>query len=372
VTGARPAGPTLADVAASAAAAVGVDAFSDALGIGDCRHAVVCLIDGLGWLSLQEHRAVAPRLAALAGGPIASVFPTTTPVGLGSFGTGLLPGMHGLVGAAFEYPETGELLSPLQWGSHPTPVAVQPEPTVFERAAAAGVRVTTTSPGAYRDSGLTRAVLRGADYAPAEGLDDRLAAVETVEAAVSAGTGRALTYVYWPELDRVGHESGVGSEAWLAALARVDVLVGRLVDALGSGSALVVTADHGMVDCPVDVRIDIDADGRLTHGVRRIAGEPRARHVYVQPGAAPDVAATWGEVLGERALVLTRAELIAAGYLGDVDPALEERIGDVMAIPRASWMLASSVDPTVSRLIGQHGGLTDQEVLIPALLHRAT
>ncbi len=39
------------------------------------------------------------------------------------------------MGAAFEYPETGELLSPLQWGAHPPPVAVQPEPTVFEKVA---------------------------------------------------------------------------------------------------------------------------------------------------------------------------------------------------------------------------------------------
>ena len=372
MSGPQGTGPTLADVAASAAAAVGVGGFTDVLGVGECRHAVVCLVDGLGWLSLQEHREIAPSLAAIPGGPIASVFPTTTPVGLGSFGTGLPPGMHGLVGAAFEYPETGELLSPLQWGSHPTPVAVQPEPTVFERAAAAGIRVTTTSPGAYRESGLTRAVLRGADYAPAEGLDDRLAAVEAVEAAVAGGGQRALTYVYWPELDRVGHESGVGSEAWIAALRRVDLLVERLTAALGAGSTLVLTADHGMVDCPVDVRIDLDADSRLARGVRRLAGEPRARHVYVQPGAAIDVAATWREVLGDRAQVMTRAELIAAGHLGEVDPALEERIGDVVAIPHGSWMLASSVDPTVSRLLGQHGGLTDDEVLIPALVHRAT
>lgn len=372
MTGARPTGPTLADVASSAAAAVGVTAYTDVLDVGECRHAVVCLVDGLGWLSLQEHREVAPHLAAIGGGPIASVFPTTTPVGLGSFGTGLLPGMHGLVGAAFEYPETGELLSPLQWGSHPTPVAVQPEPTVFERAAAAGIRVTTTSPGAYRESGLTRAVLRGADYAAAEGLDDRLAAVAAVESSVAAGGARALTYVYWPELDRVGHESGVGSPAWLAALGRVDVLIAGLLDAIGPGTALVVTADHGMVDCPADVRIDIDADARLAIGVRRVAGEPRARHLYTQPGAASDVAATWRGVLGDRALVLTRAELIDAGYLGEVDPALEERLGDVMAIPREAWMLASSVDPTVSRLRGQHGGLTDDEVLIPALIHRAS
>jgi Type I phosphodiesterase / nucleotide pyrophosphatase len=357
---------TLADVSPSAAAAIGVPGFTDVLGLGACRHVVVCLIDGLGWASLQQHADEAPALASLGGGPIRAVFPTTTPVGLGSFGTGLLPGAHGLVGAAFEYPETGELLSPLQWGAHPPPVAVQPEPTVFERVARSGATMTTVSPGGYRDSGLTRAVLRGADYAPADDVDQRIDAVREVLARAE----RSFTYVYWPELDRVGHEFGVASREWRLALRRADALVSRLVDVLVPGSTLVVTADHGMVDCPAGLRIDIEADPRLVAGVRRVAGEPRARHLYAEPGAAADVQAAWQQVLGDRALVLRRAELVDGGYFGDVDPELEARIGDVMAVPRGNVLLASRVDATVSQLIGQHGGLTDDEVLIPALVRR--
>lgn len=358
--------PCLADVGSSAAAAIGVPGFTDRLGIGETRQVVVCLIDGLGWAALDAHRQLVPRLAELSGGPIDAVFPTTTPVGLGALGTGLLPGAHGLVGAAFEYPETGELLSPLQWGSHPTPQAVQPEPTVFERVARSGATMTSVSPGAYRESGLTRAVLRGAQYAPADDLADRIAAVDAV---LSQGAP-SFTYVYWPELDRIGHEFGVDSGEWRAALVRADQLVGRLAEVLVPGSTLLVTADHGMVDCPADRRIEIESVRGLVADVRRVAGEPRARHLYVREGATGDVAARWREVLGERALVLTRAELVAGGYFGDVDPDLVERIGDVMAIPRDAWMLASSVDRTVSGLLGQHGGLTPEELLIPALLVR--
>lgn len=353
-------------MARSAAAAVGVPGFADALGIGPVRHVVVCLLDGLGWNLLRAHADDAPALSAMPGAAISAVFPTTTPVGLGTLGTGLLPGQHGLVGAAFVYPETGELLSPLQWGSHPTPVAVQPEPTVFEQAARSGVRVTTVSPGAYAESGLTRAVLRGAAYAPAEDIDDRVAAV----AAAQAGDDATFTYVYWSDVDRTGHEFGVDSPQWRDALSRADDLVARLVSGLVPGSALVVTADHGMVDCPEGEQVAIEADGRLTAGVTRIAGEPRARHVYVRAGAAADVAAAWREVLGARARVLTRVELVDQGWFGPVEPALEERIGDVMAVATGSTMLASVVDPTVSRLRGQHGAVTDDELLVPALIAR--
>ncbi|MCX6433439.1 MAG: alkaline phosphatase family protein [Actinobacteria bacterium] len=360
------AGPSLADVGTSAAAALGVPGFTDRLGIGPCRQVVVCLIDGLGWQSLLGHPEIAPRLTAMAGLPIRAVFPTTTPVGLGSLGTGLLPGAHGLVGASFRYPETGELLTPLHWGGDPVPVAVQPETTVFESVARSGIRMTSVSPAAYRESGLTRAVLRGADYAPADDVAARVAAVTSILAAGEP----SYTYVYWPELDRIGHEFGVDSGAWRKALARADMLVGRLLDELVPGSAMVVTADHGMIDCPAEERISLDDDPLLMAGVERIAGEPRARHIYLAVDAVEDVQAAWRAILGDRATVLTRTELVDGGYFGPVDGDLADRIGDLMAIARGNTLLASHFDATVSRLLGQHGGLTSAEVDIPALVQQ--
>lgn len=358
--------PTLADVGPSAAAALGVPGFDDALKLGQSRHVVVCLVDGLGWTLLQRHRDLAPTLAAMSGGPIDACFPTTTPVGLGSFGTGLAPGEHGLVGASFLLPETERVLSPLQWGSDPNPIAVQPEPTVFETLQRAGIQVATVAPEAYRASGLTRAVLRGGAYRGADDIDSRVSAVELI----TAGDAPTFTYVYWQALDRVGHEFGLASDRWLTALADVETLVRRLVASLGPGATLVVTADHGMVDCPDDRRFLIDADRDLSRDVRHVAGEPRARHLYVRDGAAGDVQAAWRERLAGHVEALTRAEVVERGYLGVVDVALADRIGDVVAIARGDAMFASSADARVSSLRGQHGALTDDERLIPALVHR--
>lgn len=357
---------TLADVGTSAGAALGVPGMTDRLGLGPARHVVVCLIDGLGWQALHDHLALAPHLAALEGAPIEAAFPTTTPVGLGSLGTGLLSGQHGLVGAAFEYPETGHVLAPLQWGHHPTPVAVQPEPTVFERVERQGVRVTTLSPRAYEHSGLTRAVLRGAAYLGCDDITERVSHL----ASILESPDPSYTYVYWPELDRVGHESGVHSDAWQSALGRVDLLVDRLRSVLVPGSILLITADHGMIDCPPDRRVVLEDHADLARGVRRWAGEPRVRHVYTDSGAQGDVQQTWAGVLGDRADVLTRAQAVDAGLFGPVDEVLATRIGDLVVLAQGDVALASSVDRTVSSLLGQHGGLTAEELLIPALIVR--
>lgn len=359
--------PDLSQVVPSLAAGLGFGHLagpsSSSLGCPDIQHAIICLIDGLGATWLTEHAQDAPCLVTGRVEEIDSVFPTTTPAALASLGTGELPGAHGFVGASFLLPETGRVLSPLSWGDEPSPLAVQPEPTMFERLVTAGVQVRTVSAGAYERSGLTRSVLRGPDYVPVEGVDGRLAAL----GSPPWPTAPSLTYVYWPDLDRTGHEHGAGSAPWRAALREADRLVRGIVERMPTNAALVVTSDHGMVNCPAQDRIVIDDEPALRADVDVVAGEPRARHLYVRPGRAADVARRWEERLAARATVYTRAQLVDSGVLGEVADFAAERLGDVVVVGEGATSLASSVDARVSGLIGQHGGLTRAELAVPAI-----
>lgn len=350
-------------------AGLGVPGESDALALGDHQHAVVLLVDGLGEVPLRralESGAMAPTLSeALARGRVVSApFPSTTPVGLASLGTGLDAGCHGIVGASFVLPETGHVLWPLAWRDDPMPLAVQPEPTALERAASAGVRVTSVSPRAFRGSGLTVATLRGGEYRGADSFGERVGGA--IHAA--RGIGPSLTYVYWGDLDKNGHVHGVDSAEWRAELELVDLLVSRLINVLPAGSRLVVTADHGMLDTSDDDRVQLDDHPTLRHGVAHIAGEPRVRHVYARGGAAAEVLDAWTQALAGRAVVMARHDAIADGWFGDVDPELAQRVGDVVAVATGSTVLASElVDSRSSALIGQHGAVTDDELRIPLL-----
>ncbi len=363
------AAPPLADLLPGLARVLGVPGGTDPDGwlagpLAGVRHVIVLLVDGLGADQLDQHADLAPRLAGLPElGPLAAPFPSTTCVSLTSLGTGLPPGMHGIVGTSFRL-DDGSVLAPLGWGEEPNPIATQPEQTVLERATDAGVLVVSAAPRAHRGSGLTRAALRGGEYPGADSAGERVqVAADTITRARSGGR-RSLTYVYWPDLDKAGHVHGVGGEPYRAALRAVDDLVAGLVRLTGHDVALLVTADHGLVDVPDDRRVDLEAFPRLRDGVVTILGEPRVRHVYTGPGRAQDVRAAWHEVLGPAADVLDRAG--AAGLMGPVDPWYEDRIGDVVAVARDDWALVSDrVDRIVSSLRGQHGALTDAEVLVP-------
>jgi hypothetical protein len=363
------AGPNIAlsDVLPSAAAAVGVPHCVDRLGIGLADVVIVCLVDGLGASDIEEYPQLFQALTDASGGSISAAFPTTTSTGLASLGTGLPSGQHGIVGASFLLPEYGRTLNPLHWGSDPPSVSVQPERTVFENIASAGVDSVAIGPAAYARSGLTRAVLRGAQYVQAESISERIDRAASAIADAARRKVPLVAYVYWPALDRAGHEHGVGTAPWLEAAVQVNTLVSGLRSVLPATGRLVVTADHGMVEA--GQRIWWEDEPALCWGVRILAGEPRMRHVYVEDDAHEGVRNRWQDVLGERARVFPRVSAISAGLFGPVDPALADRIGDIVVVAQPGYSLASRrIDGSVSALPGQHGGDSDRERRIPGLI----
>ena len=321
---------------------------------------VVLLVDGMGYENLVAAQTLGLNAAALVSQPpIQCTFPSTTPVSLASLGTGLAPGKHGFVGATFLVPEFGTFLQPLKWDDTPDAFAVQPEPTWFERAEGQGCRVTRIGPGVYAESGLTRAVLRGGSHVSASTLDELVTAVRTA----LTYAGKQIVYAYYPDLDKTGHIYGAESDEWNSELAKVLEAVNQIASSLTSRQTLVVTADHGMLN--ITERRWIEDDAALMRDVRFITGEPRMRHVFAQEGNASALLRAWTS-LSDIADIYTREEFIVSGLLGSFDTAFELRIGDVVAVAREGFAVASrTVDERGSNLIGNHGGGTSTERLIP-------
>ena len=337
------------------------------LGLAPAARAVVVLLDGLGDVQLRRRSGHAPFLRGLLTGSSAldSGFPSTTATSMGSFGTGRPPGAHGLVGYEVLIPEEDRLLNELSWERGPVPELWQPEPTVFEGLQAEGIAVTRIGPGFFDGSGLTRAALRGGRFVTAYPMADRVtAAVDAVRA-----TPRALAYLYWGELDKVGHVFGPDSLEWGAELESIDAALSDLARRVPSDTAIYVTADHGMVEAPFSTRVDLAAEPLLMKGVRHLGGEPRAVQLYCEPGAAADVAAAWRERLDGRAWVRTRDELVAGGWFGPLRPGVEGRIGDVVAAMDGDLAVVHSrrTRPELLALAAFHGSVTWAERAIPWL-----
>jgi hypothetical protein len=361
---------SLADVVPAVGAAIGVkvrpDVAEGALDLPEAPAYVVLLIDGLGARLLERYPDEAPYLSSLMATqqPGTAGVPTTTATSLSSFGTGLPPGAHGLVGFTSRIPGTDRLLNALFWDKSVDPKQWQPHATAFTGLRLNGASVTVVNKREFRDSGLTVAAHRGADFVGADRVGERIAA------AVAASRERpSLTYLYDGDLDWTGHRYGVDSEPWLQQLVMVDAQAEQLREALPPEVRLMVVADHGMVDSPSSHRVDVDREPALRDGLVLMGGEARFRHLYCRTGADATVAATWTELLGDRAEVLTRDEAMMRGWFGAVEPAVLPRIGDVLVACRGDHAVVSTVGFAYeSTLVGLHGSLTEDEMLIPMLV----
>lgn len=367
---------SLADVVPSVLACLGVEGEADRIGLDlEARRICLLMVDGLGADQLAAHPDDAPFLTQFSTDPITSGFPSTTATSLSSLGTGLPPGEHGIVGYQVAVPGHERLMNSLQWRLHGSgtggdlpldliPETFQPVPTAFERASAAGVAVTRVGPSMQHGSGLTRASLRGGDFRAA--LSPADLAAEAVD-ALAAG-GRSLVYAYHGDLDLVGHVRGPGSLAWRLQLRHVDLLAQSIASHLPGDGALVVVADHGMVE--VGERVDYDSVAPLREGIRLLGGEPRMRYLYTRPGAVEDVRTAWQGLLQERFTVLTRDDAIERGWFGpQVTTAAYARIGDLLALADdTSALVRSQAETTATGLRGHHGSLTSAELAIPVVV----
>ena len=337
------------------------------LGLPAATRACVVLVDGLGWENLRERAGHAsflrPRLNDPATArPLTTTYPSTTAAAIGTFGTGAAPGRTAMLGYTVRDPASERLVGLVSWDGAPDPRSWQREAPLLEVAASGGLPVTSVGPARFAGSGMTVAALRGGAYVPAERLGDR------VSVAARALRAPGLVYLYWGDVDKVGHHEGWRSAAWGHAVEELDAELSLLARSLPAGTLLVVTADHGMVDVDPARRWDVATDPVLREDVALVGGEPRASHLYLEPGADPyAVAARWSAHLGDAALVGVREDVVAAGLFGPVAPHVLPVIGDVVvaATGRASVVDSRTQTPASLTLVGVHGSLTPAEMQIP-------
>jgi Type I phosphodiesterase / nucleotide pyrophosphatase len=326
------------------------------------QQVVLLVLDGLGWLQLQDRLATAPALAGLEGGPISSVAPTTTATALTSLALGRAPAAHGIVGYKFavDGPSGREVLNVLRW-STPSgdarqflpPVQVQPEP------AFGGRPVPVVSRSDFSGTGFSQAHQRGAR---------EVSWVVPSSLPVLVGQllaeGEPYVYAYYDGIDKVAHAAGLGA-LYDAELRAADRVVADLLSALPPGAVLAVTADHGQVD--VGPRAGFVAP-EVASRAALISGEARFRWLHSHPGGDDDLFECALSTYGDEAWVATRDEVLAAGVLGGIpSEQARARLGDVVIIPCGDNAYLDPRDAGDARLVCRHGGLSPAEVLVPLL-----
>ena len=326
---------------------------------------VLLVLDGLGWEQLQERPGLAPTLAAMEGGPITSVAPSTTATALTSIATGRPPAEHGILGYRISVGH-GEVLNVLRWTTGQGDARQTVPPDDYQRLPVfEGVRPPVITKSHFQTTGFTRAHLVDVRH-----VGWRLPSSIPVEVGRLLRDGEPFVYAYYDGIDNIAHSHGFGPH-YDAELASLDRLIDGLLAVLPASAVLVVTADHGQVQVG-NALLTVDDDVRK--GVEMQSGESRFRWLHASdssPGAVDELAARARDAHGDVAWVHTLAELEEMGWFGGrLGPELAERVGDVALVPFKPVAFVDPADTGETALVCRHGSLTAAESYVPLLAAR--
>ena len=320
---------------------------------------VLLLLDGLGWEQLQARRQLAPTLCAMEGGPIGTVLPTTTATALTSLATGTTPGDHGVVG--YRIHVHGEVLNILRWTTAAGDARQTiPPQKIQTHLPFLGQRPPVVTRAEFARTGFTLAHLDGTRF-----VGYRMPSSLVTEVARLTRASEPFIYSYYEGIDKVAHEYGLG-EYYDAELAAADELVAKMLDAVPTGTAVVVVSDHGQVD--VGPRVIPIGPDVIPH-VSMQSGEGRFRWLHARPGHGALLVDAATAAHGADGWVVTREQVIEEGWFGPrVSAEAASRLGDVALVARTDVAFIEPTDTGPYELIGRHGSATSAEFWVPLLV----
>jgi len=341
---------------------------------------VLIVIDGLGKRYLANHPG-ARTLKQFTCAGLTSVFPSTTATAVTTLLTGLAPAEHGLTGWHMWFPElatTGAVL-PLRQRDPDRPLTALGLDTtelfghrsLFE---CLPVQSFALAPERIVDSDYNRIHTRGArryGYASIERV------FVTILNCLRVAGERCYVHAYYPDFDSIAHEHGVASSTAQGVLTRFDNAFAQFLSAARAlDASVLVCADHGFIDSPVERAIQLDRHPVLADCLRLpLCGERRAAYCYVRPGKEETFEEYVNAELSEQVWLHRSRELIEQGWFGSsqtgsrLHPKLNHRVGDYTLVMKDNWVVKDWL-PGEKRhhLIGVHGGVTSDEMMVPLIL----
>lgn len=321
-------------------------------------NSLVIMVDGLGWFNVTKFAGHAPFLTKqmTKGAKGYSSFPSTTAASIVSLATGSSPSESGFFGYRLYDRTIGESVNMLT-GLTPEQSVSYLKAEPITRAMRSSCEFHVVTKPEYLGSGFSAVTFPECAEHGEVDIERRFSAALDL---LNSGAGRVI-YLYVPELDQTAHRSGSNSSEWIALLELVDREVKKVATLANKKSGIILTADHGIVDVPNEQQFYLDECEYLRGKLLDVGGDPRALFIYLQSGIDSveclDSLNAWLDPVGR---AFAASDIF--DFTSELMPDLVILAGRGRAGYHRDFAKAASM-----RMIGQHGGLTDEEISIPIL-----
>ena len=361
----------------------------------DIDKVLVILMDALALHRLKAWMAAQPdmvlnRLAAdgvLAA--LTSITPSTTSAALTTYWTAAPARMHGITGYEMWLKEYGMVVNsimhtPMSFrgggiGSleHAgfSPETFLPVQALGPHLAGHGVEAHVFQHYSIIDSGLSKMFFNETIRHGCGGAVDMWYQAQQLWA--SHQDGKLLAWVYWPDVDSLSHYHGPDdprTQYEFSAFSQTfeKLFLDRLSAEARRGTTVILTADHGQITTnKLDGHYDLNNHPELTRRLHILpTGENRLAFLHVRPGQTEAVREYVERTWPNQFTLLESAYAVEKGLFGPGErhPGLLDRVGDLTAVARgtAFWWWGNKPNP----IIGRHGGLSADEMVVPFLAAR--
>ena len=349
----------------------GIEPFHPTLGVldkalaRDKKNIIFMILDGLGENILKTHLKEQSFLRQHHIDTISSVFPPTTAAATTSFHSGLYPIEHGWLGWMPYFKDinrvveiflnrdyyTGEKLG------QPKLADLLPYKTIYKY-------ITKHNPAVKYHQVFP-------DFVPggAKSFAEMCAQISDI---VAKDDSPKLISAYWTDPDSTMHDYGVSSSEARGVLSDIDKHLQKLSQNL-TDTLLIISADHGQVDVEyisLNDYPELDDCLQLPPSL-----EGRCVSFFIRDDKKEFFSQRFQELFGEYFILLSKQNFLQSGLLGKGanHAMVDDFIGDFVAIgiknKCISYQQLSGIKHTP--LIGNHAGLTAEEMNVPLILFEA-
>jgi len=339
----------------------------------ESKNIVLIVFDGLGYNYLQRY-GKGTMLHRNLKGSITSVFPPSTGSAITTFLTGLAPQQHAVIGWYVHLKEYGLVSRILPYTN-----AIDGNPL------GAPISNVIDVKGIFEDMNREHSIIYDheivdsaytmnlAGLANRIGYSDINTLFDSIGAAIFKTKTQSYIYSYWPMLDTISHILGCESNEAKDHLKEFDVKLQEFTETISdTNTTLIITADHGFSDVPLENIIYTRDHPKLMDCLSLpVCGDTRTGFCYVRRSKGGTFEKYIDEDLSEKCNAYGSEDLIQEGWFGlsDPHPRLGDRVGDyTLMFNKGHAILNCFPGLEPPHMLGHHGGVSEDELHVPLVL----
>lgn len=338
---------------------------------------ILIVLDGLGYQFLQKCGKNSFLHKNLKG-KMTSVFPSTTASAVTTFSTGLAPQEHALTGWFMYLQEIKKVTAVLPFvprgKKKPIKINSRKAKEIYNfRSFFEEINVPSYAINKKGDanSPYNEVISKGSRQIVYESLPSFFNEIKKI---ISNNKKRKYVYSYWGGLDSICHRKGTNSQEAVDHFEKIDRGVKLLNDSLKKNNAVaIITADHGLIDTKEKGRmIRLENYPEFTSFLELpLCGEPRVAYCYVKKSKSKQFEKYIEKNFGKMCWLFRSEELIKNNFfgLGKPNKKLARRIGNYVLIMKNNYAIKDYVPGEERKIfIGNHGGVSSQEMFVPLIV----